>query len=261
MLRTVRAELFHGELNAGRTKPVILGCQTADGSGAGEFVVKLRSEVEAQGGSSCFEVFGILLAQHFDIATPEAVLVQIDAQMAEAIPPEFSAAGNRIRKSVGLNFGTRHLLGYRTWLRGQSIPASLQSAALDLFAFDALVQNPDRGADRPNLLTGNDRILAIDHDSAFSFIHALGGQGDPCDLHLLGFLEKHVFYSQLKGKQLDLESFRARLLELDGRIPGILAAAPPSWQPSYADRIESHLMAARENADRFIEAITWRLAK
>ncbi len=87
MLRIIRAELFHHELNAGRTRPVILGCQNDDGSSAGEFVVKLRSEVEAQGGNSCFEVFGILLAQHFDIATPEAVLVQIDSEMGKAVPP------------------------------------------------------------------------------------------------------------------------------------------------------------------------------
>ncbi len=103
---------------------------------------------------------------------------------AEGIPPEFGAVGNRVAKSVGLNFGTKYLTGYRTWPRGQTIPHSLHAAALDLFAFDALIQNPDRGADRPNLLTGNDRILAIDHDSAFSFIHALGGPGVPSDLHL-----------------------------------------------------------------------------
>lgn len=162
---------------------------------------------------------------------------------------------------MGLNFATRFLPGYRTWLRGQGIPASLRSAALDLFAFDALIQNPDRGADRPNLLTGNDRILAIDHDSAFSFVHALGGPGDPCDLHLLPFLEKHVFYSQIRGKDLDLESFRMRLQSLGKRLPAILAAAPAAWQPSYADRVESHLMAAREKADRFAEVIAWRLAK
>jgi hypothetical protein len=78
---------------------------------------------------------------------------------------------------------------------------------------------------------------------------------------LLPFLEKHVFYKQLKGKQVDLESFRARLRAMDLRIPDILAAAPDSWQPSYADRVESHLMAAQMKADRFCEAIAWRLAK
>lgn len=92
------------------------------------------------------------------------------------------------RKLAGLNFGTRYLTGYRTWLRGQSIPASLRNTALELFAFNALIQNPDRGAGRPNLLSGNGRIIAIDHDAAFSFVFAPGGAGDPCDLHLLPFL-------------------------------------------------------------------------
>jgi len=261
MLRAIDAVVFHGELNAGRTKPVILGCQNADGSDAGEFVVKLGSEVEAQGGSSCFEVFGILLAQHFDIATPEAVIVRIDERLASAIPVEYGGAAGRIRKSAGLNFGTKYLPGYRTWPHGQSIAAPLRTAALELFAFDALIQNPDRGADRPNLLMGNGRILAIDHDSAFSFVLALGGPVDPCDLHELPFLAKHVFYGPLKGRDMDLEQFRGRLVTLHTRIGEILAAAPPSWQPSYSDKVESHLRAAASKANRFCEAIEWRLAK
>jgi hypothetical protein len=261
MLRTVHADVFQTELDVGRTKPVILGGQFDDGTLAGEFVVKLRSEMVAQAGNSSFEAFGVLLAQHFDIATPEAVCVEIDPRLADSIPPKFAASADRIRRSAGPNFGTRYLTGYRTWPTNQTIPQSLQAQALDLFAFDALIQNPDRGAARPNLLTGNGRIIAIDHDSAFSFVHAILGPVDPCSLHLLPFLEQHVFFSQLRGRHLDLEHFRERLLSLDQRLPAILSATRPAWEPSYSERIESHLMAAREKADRFMEAIAWRLAK
>ena len=261
MLRTIDATVFHRELNAGRTRPVILGCRQEDGSDAGEFVVKLRSEVSAQGGNSCFEVYGVLLAQHFDIATPEAVLVSIDARLASAIPVESGGAAARIRNSAGLNFGTRYLPGYRTWLHGQSIPPPIRTAALELFALDALIQNPDRGATRPNLLSGNGQILAIDHDAAFSFVFALGRPINPWELQLLPFLTEHVFYGPLRGKDVDLESFRERLRNLHTRIREILEAAPAAWQPSYSDKIEAHLLAAEANAERFCEAIEWRLAK
>jgi len=60
---------------------------------------------------------------------------------------------------------------------------------------------------------------------------------------------------------MDLEQFRGRLVTLHTRIGEILAAAPPSWQPSYSDKVESHLSAAASKADRFCEAIEWRLAK
>lgn len=47
-----------------------------------------------------------------------------------------------------------------------------QAAAI--FAFDLLIQNPDRHTVNPNLWTRSDRLVVYEHEQAFSFLHVLG---------------------------------------------------------------------------------------
>ncbi len=44
-----------------------------------------------------------------------------------------------------------------------------RSRALSVFIFDALIQNPDRRIDKPNVLEDSKDFYLIDHDLALSF--------------------------------------------------------------------------------------------
>ncbi len=58
--------------------------------------------------------------------------------------------------------------GFATWPVDHSIPAAMWQTAVDIFAFDALIQNPDRRYSNPNLFTKGDRVYIYDHEMAFS---------------------------------------------------------------------------------------------
>ncbi len=63
------------------------------------------------------------------------------------------ASREALRRSLGRNFGSRYLSGgYVTWPKGRLVPPALRPVASEIIAFDAFIQNPDRTADRPNLM-------------------------------------------------------------------------------------------------------------
>ena len=49
-----------------------------------------------------------------------------------------------LNASLGLNFGSAIQTGVMTWPVDKWVPESMWPAAVDIFAFDALIQNPDR---------------------------------------------------------------------------------------------------------------------
>jgi hypothetical protein len=46
----------------------------------------------------------------------------------------------------------------------------MRPAALQIFAFEALIANDDRRYNNPNVLVRGDKIFAIDHEAAFGFL-------------------------------------------------------------------------------------------
>jgi len=51
----------------------------------------------------------------------------------------------------------------------------------EIFAFDLMVQNPDRRKGKPNLLRKGDELAIFDHEMAFSFLYALVPNEYPWD--------------------------------------------------------------------------------
>jgi hypothetical protein len=137
----------------------------------------------------------------------------------------------------------------------------MRNAAADVFEFDALIQNPDRTYNNPNLLTSGDTIMVLDHDLAFSFIRDILPSPAPWALDRQGYLANHVFYRQLKSKAIDLSAFIARLIELSGgALDAIFADVPPEWNNEDAQKIRQHIDAVRDHATEFAEQVRRFLA-
>ena len=112
----------------------------------------------------------------------------------------------KVRKSVGLNFGCELLTGVSTWLVGRTIPEAMWESAVHVFAFDALIQNPDRRYDNPNLLTRADDMFVYDHEAAFSFLLDVRPSSTPWMLDREAYLREHVFFKRLRSKPIDLQA-------------------------------------------------------
>ena len=166
---TLIATSYQKSFEAGRTAPGVFICEDANGNSVGEFVVKLRHNVEAGNSAMLRELVANLLADELGLVVPEPAIIRLEADLAGSIVHE--PVAESVRGSIGLNFGSKNLTGgYVTWPNNKPIPPLLKEAATDVFTFDALIHNPDRRRDNPNILWKGDQIALIDHESAFAFL-------------------------------------------------------------------------------------------
>ena len=131
-------------MSSGRTSPALCGCEDDLGNRVDDYVVKLRGGLDRRESGLVCELVGSRLATYFGIAAPEPALVMIEADFAELVAMAEPQRADRLRNSIGLNFGSRQLSDVSGWPVDKWIPEAMWQAAVDIFAFDALIQNPDR---------------------------------------------------------------------------------------------------------------------
>ena len=257
MLARLTATQFIRNMTSGRTAPLLFGCADQNGRHDGEFVVKFLSVK-----GTLFELVGSRLATHFGILVPEPAAIQVEQDFADVVNERLRQQMPARNIGVGLNFGSRIINPMTTWLVDRVIPEAMFQDAANIFAFDALIQNPDRRVDNPNLFAQGDNIFVYDHEeTSFSFLVAVSPSDEPWNLERETYLTRHVFYSRLKGKQIDLGDFSHCLKALTPEaLMTIREEVPPEWAHEDLKGIESHLMKVRKNADKFVEQIRRRLA-
>jgi hypothetical protein len=210
------------------------------------------------------ELFASRLASYFGILVPDPALIEISPSFSDLVVQRRSLNAVGIRESVGVNFGSKMLVGATTWPIDKAIPDSMQQAAMNIFALDALIQNPDRRFDNPNLLVSGDDVYVYDHESAFSFLLAIVPGRTPWLLDDEVYLDRHVFFRKLKGRSRDTASFSefiARLKSLtEERLREVTLDIPKLWMESGSIGIENHLSQLRAHADEFGVALDRRLA-
>jgi hypothetical protein len=161
-MRQLTAVRFERAMTSGRTRPLVLACEEADANADDptptEFLVKLRGSVQAGGVGLTCELIAAEVARFLDLPVPEPAVVEITEEFVRSVPDVESREA--LRKSLGLNFGSRYLSGgYGTWPTGKVVPLSLRPVASEIITFDAFIQNPDRRAERPNLLWKGEELF------------------------------------------------------------------------------------------------------
>jgi hypothetical protein len=256
VLRRLIATQFVRVMESGRTGPILCGCADQDGNDAGDFVVKLRQRMSTGVRGLLHEFLGSRLASHFGIMVPEPVGVSIEPEFAEALADRDALLAASLQASIGLNFGSRILNPVSIWLVNRLIPAAMWRDAVNIFALDALMQNPDRRTDNPNVLTQDDNIFVYDHEASFSFLFAVVKSDEPWNIEREMYLANHVFYKRLKGKEIDLKDFEERLNALSpGPWAEIRDEIPDEWHHADFDEIEMHLRGVRDHAGEFVQQV------
>jgi hypothetical protein len=110
------------------------------------------------------------LGRAIGLAVPDLVAVEIDPALGDAEPD--GEIHDLVRASGGLNLGLDFLPGAMMFNRAVARPESVvdRDVAADTVWLDALVTNPDRTAQNPNLLLWHGRTWLIDHGAAL-YIH------------------------------------------------------------------------------------------
>ena len=250
MLPEVTATRFEKVMGSGRTQPCLLVCEDSSGEEV-ELVVKMRGHPQIAPGGLLAEAMASLLALDIDLPVPPPYQVRIEREFAETVPD--AALREVIVRSVGLNFGcAKWKPGYTIWPRDKRPSRDMRQTAMEVFAFDGLIQNPDRRAVNPNCVFLGDDLLLYDHESAFT--HFLTILPKPLwEAGGVDFLKNHIFWQALRGETLELNRLQGALEAIDAdRITEYLQSIPDEWngQAITGERIQSHLLDCIANFKR-----------
>jgi hypothetical protein len=257
----VAANVFHRFMRSGRTAPVLLGCQREEDNEEVDYVVKTIGGCDFGIGQLVKEFAVAQLADYFDLAHPRQALVEIGDDLAELIAGEVPEKAEAIRRSVGLNFGSEMLHNLIVWPVDRQPSASQLGQASLIFAFDVLIQNPDRRFDNPNLGVVGDRIYIFDHEMAFSSQYELFKRGEPWQIANDDSLTRHVFFNQLRRQAIDVGDFFERLAQFpDDFFSRLEDELPENWENQTLHYIANQLSLMAQNSEQFREELLRRLA-
>jgi hypothetical protein len=259
----VTATTFHKFLGNGRTSPAIFTCEGPDLSAPEEFVVKLKGGLERREKGLLYELYASALAQYFGMLVPRPALVLIEEDLAGVVQERLAddrRGAQIIRDSVGLNFGSQFLVNLTVWPIDKYVPTNMREAAMKVFAYDALIQNPDRSFNNPNLGSRGDDLFVFDHEMAFSFLLSILPNPTPWNLAGEEYLSRHVFAKVLRNVPFPAD-FQEALIGLSDELLSRLGQqVPEEWRSEDLARIEAHLSIMREHASDFSEEVLRRLA-
>ena len=216
-------------------------------------VGKFSKGADIGAGGLMREAVCAMLASDLGLPVPEPFLVRVDGAFRDAVRSVNPAVATLLDRSIDVGFGSKKLIsGFSTWTQNRSLPKSMQSAAVEIFAFDALIQNPDRRPERPNLLVRGESIAIFDHELAL-ITEGLIGWRPPWEigaLHTAGQPEAHVFAAPLKGKALNLDRLIGAWESItDERLAEYRNALPPEWDAASetANSAIHFIMQLRDN--------------
>lgn len=229
--------------SSGRTRPLIIEC-VFESEGAGErrlMLVKAFDFPEVDHYGLYCELLGNLLAKEMGVFTPNPALVTLSDDFVEATNSVLPNLEIPYRLRPGLALGCRYFPRITPLLSDADPPLEEAGNAARIFAYDLIVQNPDRTQNNPNCGIESGRLLAYDFNLAFSFLLVIGVDSDPWRLSASGIGSKHLFRRFLASRQVDWESViqPVRTLSLQ-RVEELCSLVPPEWG-NRTEQIYSHM--------------------
>ena len=194
-----------------------------------EFVVKLAAGGDTGIRGLVSEIMATQLANALDLRVPEACLLEITPEFAATVPnPEVAET---MKRSIGWNFGSRKLPpGYSVVAPGRPLLLNFRATAAEIFAFDGMIQNPDRRAVNPNCFTNGSELVILDHEMAFSFLAGVLFWRPPWEGGDLSFVREHVFFEALHQTPINFDRLAGAIEALkDDHLNACADAVPPEW--------------------------------
>jgi hypothetical protein len=239
-------------MSAGKTWPCLLSGLRADGEEI-EVIGKFSAGCERKVGGLVAEAIGAMLAIDLDLPAPEPFLINFDHDFIASVSSSDKAVADRLLNSANVAFGSRKLPpGFALLPKNKAVPQSLKTQAAEIFAFDALIQNPDRRPENPNCLLDGRNFAIFDHELAFMTEGIIGFRPpwQAGGLNPIKGPNRHVFYRELQGRPFDLSRFEgawraltdARLLEYRNALPEIWTA-----DSDVANKTLSYIAQIRDN--------------
>ena len=246
---------FGRVLSSGRTLPCIVYCENEEGDEM-EFVIKLSGSESGVKGLVC-EIIASQFANDLDLRIPESSLLEITAEFATTVPDPKIA--DMMKRSIGWNFATKKLPpSYTVVLPGKPVSLEFRKTIAEIFAFDAMIQNPDRRFKNPNCLTNGNELVILDHELAFSFLSGVLFWKPPWENGDLNFMKDHVFYELLRKTPVNFDRLAGAVESItDEQISAYVDDVPPEWDggKDAAKKILDYILPMKQNMLPTLEVI------
>lgn len=196
-MRRVRARQVLSAYRQGSSWPVLVD------TGSERLFTKLHATAHGSAPLVAEIVVGEL-ADALGLATPARCLVEFDDGI-ESLDPHQELL-DLLRRSTGWNLGFQLLEGYRDVKPPDTRHIGPELAA-SIIWLDALVQNPDRTPQNPNLMIKAGRVSLIDNGAALTFQYDWAHVTEQTPRQAGSFVEKHLLQvspSQLQARDDEL---------------------------------------------------------
>jgi hypothetical protein len=255
MLSEVNATRFDRSMINGRTGPLLMAAEDNAGQEI-DFIAKFTNEPHLTVNGLVREAIAAMLAVDLHLPIPEPLLVRLDASFLAAVEQVDSDVGARLKLANPVGFGSTKLpRGFGIWSIERDVPAASLNQAAEIFAFDCLTQNADRGKGSPNAMWNGSDFAIIDHELAFQIQGVLFWKPPWESGSLTSFASGHLFYRSIKGKPWDLQRLSARWSGIsDARLVQYDNALPQAWR-SAANTIQESLNFVRDVRENIVAAM------
>jgi HipA-like kinase len=255
VLEFVTAVRFDGRMKSGKTRPCLLTCNDETGSDV-ELIAKFSAGCERDVRALVAEAISAMLASDLDLPVPEPFLVDLQPEFIATIPD--ADIVNLASTAAPVAFGSKKLpAGFTTLPVGKSVPKEMLGQAIEIFAFDGLIQNADRRPDNPNCLSDGRSLAIYDHELAF-MTKGIIGWVPPWQEGGLSFLAGHLFYEQLKGRDIKLDRLVGALEAVsEDRLEEYRNALPAAWSQDDGLAVESleYIAQVKANLDDVVTEV------
>lgn len=256
MLEKVEATRFDRAMTKGRTMPLLLAAEFSDGRSV-ELIGKFSHGGQIGAIGLAREAISAMLAIDLGLPVPNPLLVTISDAFIATVPN--ADAADLLRQSLRVGFGSSKLPnGYVVWPDGNSVPKRMLAQAAEIFAFDALIQNPDRHPKNPNMQVKGEQVAIFDHELAFIWEGVLFWKPpwEAGGLDNIAHPDRHVFFTAIKGQTLDFSRLIGAWEAIsDDRLAKYQAALPAEWNGA-SDMIGKVLGFVRQLRDNIRPAMT-----
>ena len=256
MITRAFATRYDRRAEAGRNNPLRVTVETPDGE-EHEVFLKASGAPELSVAGLAAETLAACIAGRLGLPVCRPFLVEISAAWIATV--EDVAAREMLSRSNGVAFGsTAAGKDWRPWSSDDGVTAARRQAALEILAFDAFIENPDRKPSNPNLLVKGDDFRIIDHELSLR-VMGIFPRPEPWRvgyLNLLARADGHVFHGRIKATDVDLPAVRAAWLTLsDDCLSDYEASLPMEWNEA-AGMVQAALSHVRTVRDRIDDCLT-----
>jgi hypothetical protein len=252
-LSIIEALSPHEIFATGANKPLLITGVDQNGS-KGNYVVKFKCAERMYPEANMRELLALFIAAEMDILSVIPVLVNISAEFVDLLVGQ--NCWEIANKSIGLNFGSIYIQGYKTILTIEDFNERQLKYAQDLFAFDVFIQNSDRTIKKPNMMTDGNEIVIFDHELAFGFVLDIFQNKQPWIIRDadLEWIKQHCILPKIRGKEFDFQHFSEGLSTLTEDFwERAWFLIPEEWRslPQF-NNIKQYLTAICNNKEVFI---------